>query len=102
MEPIIIVGYTTESLHVYLLPSLSVEPLSKEVGTSVFLNGTNDVAEDLDTKDLMMPFVKGDKARTDKHSSGLGLSIAKAAAEQNGFTLKISCRERVFKAILIF
>ena len=63
---------------------------------------TNDVAEDLDTKDLMMPFVKGDKARTDKHSSGLGLSIAKAAAEQNGFTLKISCRERVFKAILIF
>ena len=62
----------------------------------------NDVPEDIDTKNLMMPFVKGDKARSDRRSSGLGLAIAKTAAEQNGFTLKISCKSSVFTAELIF
>ena len=62
----------------------------------------NDVAEDVDTKDLTMPFVKGDKARSDKSSSGLGLAIASAAAERNGFGLKVSCKDKRFTAEIIF
>lgn len=62
----------------------------------------NDTASDVDTKDLTMPFVKGDKARGDKRSSGLGLAIAAAAAEQNGFSLKLSSSDRKFKAELEF
>ncbi|WP_082316798.1 sensor histidine kinase [Ruminococcus flavefaciens] len=62
----------------------------------------NDVSEDIDTKELMMPFVKGDKVRGDKSSSGLGLAIAAAAAERNGFELKIGCRDKRFKAEIIF
>ena len=62
----------------------------------------NDVAENVDTKDLTMPFVKGDKARSDKSSSGLGLAIASAAAERNGFGLKVSCKDKWFTAEIIF
>jgi nitrogen-specific signal transduction histidine kinase len=62
----------------------------------------NDVAENVDTKDLTMPFVKGDKARSDKSSSGLGLAIASAAAERNGFGLKVSCKDKRFTAEIIF
>ena len=62
----------------------------------------NDVAEDVDTKDLLMPFVKGDKARSDKSSSGLGLAIAEAAAAQNCFGLKIDCKNRKFTAMILF
>ena len=57
----------------------------------------NDTASDVDTKDLAMPFVKGDKC-----SSGLGLAIAAAAAEQNGFSLKLSSSDLKFKAELEF
>lgn len=49
-----------------------------------------------------MPFVKGDKSRGDKRSSGLGLAIASAAAAQNGFTLRIGCRDKVFTAEILF
>ena len=70
--------------------------------TGKHLTVTNNTAEDIDTQDLLMPFVKGDKARSDKRSSGLGLSIAKTAAERNGFTLKISCKNKVFSAVLRF
>lgn len=66
------------------------------------LTVVNDVAEDVDTKDLTMPFVKGDKARSDKSSSGLGLAIASAAAERNGFRLKVSCRDKRFTAEIVF
>ena len=66
------------------------------------LTVVNDVAEDVDTKDLTMPFVKGDKARSDKSSSGLGLAKASAAAERNGFRLKVSCRDKRFTAEIIF
>ena len=62
----------------------------------------NDVAEDIDTKDLLMPFVKGDKARSDKSSSGLGLAIASAAAARNGFGLNISCKNKKFTAVIDF
>lgn len=66
------------------------------------LTVVNDVAEDIDTKDLTMPFVKGDKARSDKSSSGLGLAIASAAAERNGFRLKVSCKDKKFTGEIIF
>ena len=66
------------------------------------LTVVNDVAEDVDTKDLTMPFVNGDKARSDKSSSGLGLAIASAAAERNGFGLKVSCKDKRFTAEIIF
>lgn len=62
----------------------------------------NDVSENISTKDLLMPFVKGDKARSDKTSSGLGLAIASAAAAQNGFTLKIDCKDKKFSATIEF
>lgn len=62
----------------------------------------NDAAENVDTKHLTMPFVKGDKARSDKRSSGLGLAIAAAAAERSGFSLKLECRDKQFTAVLCF
>jgi len=62
----------------------------------------NDVSENISTKDLLMPFVKGDKARSDKTSSGLGLAIASAAAAQNGFTLKIDCKDKKYTATIEF
>ncbi|WP_303836976.1 cell wall metabolism sensor histidine kinase WalK [Ruminococcus flavefaciens] len=62
----------------------------------------NDVAENIDTKDLLMPFVKGDKARSDKSSSGLGLAIASAAAAQNGFRVKVDCKDKKFTAAVEF
>lgn len=66
------------------------------------LSVVNDVSENISTKDLLMPFVKGDKARSDKTSSGLGLAIASAAAAQNGFTLKIDCKDKKFSAFIEF
>lgn len=60
----------------------------------------NDIAENINTKDLLMPFVKGDKARSDKNGHGLGLAIANAAAARNGFRLKIDCRDKKFKATI--
>ena len=65
-------------------------------------NIVNDVVENVNTKDLLMPFVKGDKARSDKRSSGLGLAIAAAAAAQNGFKLKIECKDNRFRAVIYF
>ncbi len=62
----------------------------------------NDTAENVDTKHLTMPFVKGDKARSDKRSSGLGLAIAAAAAERSGFPLNLDCRDKQFTAVLRF
>ncbi|WP_303824639.1 cell wall metabolism sensor histidine kinase WalK [Ruminococcus flavefaciens] len=66
------------------------------------LTVVNDIAENVDTKDLLMPFVKGDKARSDKSSSGLGLAIASAAAAQNGFKVKINCKDKRFTAAIEF
>lgn len=61
---------------------------------------TNTVAEKIDTKDLKMPFVRGDKSRSNAKGSGLGLSIADKAAISNGMTLKISCSDCEFKAVV--
>lgn len=62
----------------------------------------NDAAEDIDTKNLTMPFVKGDRARSDRQSCGLGLAIADAAAKRCGWKLKLHCRDKKFTAELHF
>jgi signal transduction histidine kinase len=62
----------------------------------------NDVAENVGTSDLLMPFVKGDKARSDKRSHGLGLAIASSAAAQNGFSFDVSCKDKKFTATIGF
>lgn len=59
----------------------------------------NDTAHNIDTKNLTMPFVKGDKSRNEK-SSGIGLAIVKNAAELNHLKLTISSSENQFKAVL--
>ncbi len=66
------------------------------------LSIVNDVSVNVDTKDLLMPFAKGDKARSDKRSHGLGLAIALSAAERNGFALSVSCKEKKFTATIRF
>lgn len=63
---------------------------------------TNTVREKVDVADLKKPFVKGDKARSGKLGSGLGLSIADKAASANGFRLELSCSDTEFTAVLKF
>lgn len=60
---------------------------------------TNTTAEQINTENLIMPFVKGDKSRNEK-SSGIGLAIVKSAAELNHLKLTISSSENQFKAVL--
>jgi signal transduction histidine kinase len=58
----------------------------------------NTVSGRIETAELKKPFVRGDKARTDRSGSGLGLSIAESALARNGFGLKISSTETEFTA----
>lgn len=60
----------------------------------------NDTADNVDTKNLIMPFVKDDKSRNEK-SSGIGLAIVQSAADLNHLKLVISSSENQFKAVLI-
>lgn len=60
---------------------------------------TNTTSEQVDTKNLKMPFIRGNKSRNGK-SSGLGLSIVQSAAELNGLKFTISSSENNFKAVL--
>lgn len=59
----------------------------------------NTAAEQVDTKNLKMPFVRGDKSRNGK-SSGLGLSIVQSTAELNRLKFMISSTENNFRAVL--
>ncbi|MDE7364343.1 MAG: HAMP domain-containing histidine kinase [Ruminococcus sp.] len=63
------------------------------------LTVTNDTTDTIDTKDLIMPFVKGDKSRNE-NSSGIGLSIVQSVADLNHLKFKISSSENQFKAVL--
>ncbi|MBR7085390.1 MAG: HAMP domain-containing histidine kinase, partial [Oscillospiraceae bacterium] len=62
----------------------------------------NTVSSRTDTTELLLPFTKGDKSRTGKSGSGLGLSIANQALLANGFKLEISCTETEFTAKIHF
>lgn len=66
------------------------------------LTVTNDTAGKVDTKDLKMPFVKGDRSRTDHSSSGLGLAIAEQALTVCGSELEISSTDSSFTAEIIY
>ena len=44
------------------------------------------IINDVDTADLLMPFIKDDKARSNKCSHRHGLAIASSAAAQCGFS----------------
>lgn len=56
----------------------------------------NDVAEKINTADLLLPFVKGDKSRTDRKGNGLGLSIADESLKRCGAVLSVSCTDSKF------
>lgn len=53
---------------------------------------------DMDIKDLVNPFVKGDNSRSGKQGSGIGLTIAKNLVEQHGYQLQLECDDGIFVA----
>ncbi len=58
----------------------------------------NSTEEKIETKDLMKPFVRGDKARSNISGNGLGLTIAERAARINGLRLTVSSTDEGFTA----
>lgn len=61
---------------------------------------TNDVSENIDTRDLTKPFVRGDKNRSGRSGSGLGLAIADKALTSCGYVLELDCTDRLFTAMI--
>lgn len=57
----------------------------------------SDSVDESSVKELVKPFVRGDKSRKGK-GSGLGLSIVKNICNLHGFDFKISVRDNRFKA----
>ncbi len=58
----------------------------------------NSVERKVSTKDLKMPFVRGDQARSNVEGHGLGLSLADNNAKLLGYTLSLFCSEKDFRA----
>lgn len=81
----------------YTIPSGGIDIILDKRSFTV----TNDIFQKVDTKNLTMPFVKGDPARSKKLGSGLGLSIVKSAAELNGLRLSVSSTDNKFTAVLL-
>ena len=63
----------------------------------------NDSSEVLNipADELWKPFVRGDEARSGKMGSGLGLTIVKNAADQNGMSMKTEYKDGKFRVTLI-
>ena len=61
---------------------------------------TNDVSDKIDTRDLTKPFVRGDKNRSGRSGSGLGLSIADKFLTACGFVLELECTDEQFTAVV--
>jgi len=57
---------------------------------------------DMDVRDLVKPFVKGDDSRSGKKGSGIGLTIVKNLCEQQGYELSVACTDGVFAAKIKF
>lgn len=55
-----------------------------------------------DTDRLLEPFVKGDRSRSSRKGSGLGLSIVKNIADMHGFRFNISASGNVFRSEIRF
>lgn len=66
---------------------LSVTPLEKQVKISVADNG-NEIPAEL-AENLFDPFVMGEKSRTTRSGSGLGLSIVKKTVEMHEGTIEL-------------
>jgi len=62
----------------------------------------NTISEKIDVTDLKMPFVRGDKSRSDRKGNGLGLAIANDSVLINGFTLELSSTDTLFRARINF
>ena len=61
---------------------------------------SNDVPEKVDTRDLTKPFIRGDKNRSGRSGSGLGLSIADKSLTACGFILELECTDKEFTAVV--
>ena len=61
---------------------------------------SNDVPEKVDTHDLTKPFIRGDKNRSGRSGSGLGLSIAAKSLTACGFILELECSDKEFTAVV--
>ena len=59
---------------------------------------TNSDSEKTDTHDLTKPFVRGDKNRSGRSGSGLGLSIAERSLNACGYVLELDCTDSEFTA----
>ncbi|MBR3629039.1 MAG: hypothetical protein IKN55_01005 [Oscillospiraceae bacterium] len=62
----------------------------------------NTVTEQVSTKELKTPFVRGDAARSNSQGTGLGLTLAEHAAQANAGKLTLSCTETKFRAEVKF
>lgn len=62
---------------------------------------TSVVEFDVDVKDLVNPFVKGDNSRSGNKGSGIGLTIAKNLVEQHGYQLELECNDGMFVAVIV-
>lgn len=56
----------------------------------------------IEVKDLWKPFVKGDNSRSGEQGSGIGLTIVKNIAEQQGFLLELAKEDGGFTARIRF
>ncbi|MDO5148430.1 MAG: sensor histidine kinase [Oscillospiraceae bacterium] len=61
----------------------------------------SDEVLNISADELWKPFVRGDEARSGKMGSGLGLTIVKNAAEQNGMSMKTEYKDGKFRVTLI-
>lgn len=61
----------------------------------------SDEVLNISADELWKPFVRGDEARSGKMGSGLGLTIVKNAAEQNGMSMETEYKDGKFRVTLI-
>lgn len=56
---------------------------------------------EMDAKELLNPFVKGDNSRSGKQGSGIGLTIARNLVEKHGYQLELEYDEGIFRAVIL-
>lgn len=89
----------TSAIENLISNAVKYTPLGGEINIKIgdkSLRMDNTVTGKTETSALLLPFTKGDKSRTGKSGSGLGLTIAENALRANGFKLEISCTDNEF------